>query len=115
MREVSEVVEDHIFKLAPNGDVHITYPDKHIIDLGMINPVQIGIQLEGGSPEGEGTWVVSLLTKEAVERLRMNITEQIELIGIRFKDYKNAIHAHNLLCMWILKKDENTEESDVGT
>ena len=109
MREVSEVVEDHIFKLAPNGDVHITYPDKHIIDLGMINPVQIGIQLE------EEIWVVSLLTKEAVERLRMNITEQIELIGIRFKDYKNAIHAHNLLCMWILKKDENTEESDVGT
>ena len=104
-RTISQVVHDYIFTLspAPKDTVLVTYPDGHVVDLGLIKPIQIGILQE--DDEGENKWVVSLVTKEAINRLQMNITEKIELVGLRFDDFNDALMAHELLCKWVLKKD----------
>lgn len=103
MRMISQTIGDYIFTISPQpkDTVIVTYPDGHKIDLGLIHPVQIGVHQEPDT----NLWVVSMVTKEALDRLQMNITEKIELIGLRFLEFDRALEAHELLCKWVLKKD----------
>lgn len=77
--------------------VQVTYPDGHQIDLGIINPIQIGIS------HSEGKWIVNIITAQSVQKLANNITEKLEMIGFRFDRIDNAITVHHFLVKELLE------------
>ena len=78
----------------------IEYPDGTIVDFKKAQPVEIGIMRENN------TWIVSLTTKASIYKLKMRMTENLEIIGLRFNNIKEALLVHNFLCRQIFNIED---------
>lgn len=98
----------NIFLDQASETVRVEYPDGHQISLSKITPVFIGIMYEND-------WVVSLITTEAIQKLKHDITENLEVVGLKFKDFKEAQSAQNFIQLLMFTKltpDAETQEKD---
>lgn len=86
------------YTLTGSDTVIVEYPDGHKIDLGKINPIQVGIIKE------DGKWIVNIITKESIMKLANNITQNLDLIGFPFNKLDDAVTAHIFLVNELLNK-----------
>jgi hypothetical protein len=84
----------------------VEYPDGTMVDFEKAQPLEIGIMREGEQ------WVVSLITKASVYKLKKGMTEDLEIIGLHFNEFKDAILVHNLLCVQIFKPEKDEVKND---
>lgn len=62
-----------------------------------LNIEQIGIM------HNVNTWTVTVITKEAIHKLTRGITKNLEVFGLTFVEFKNAMLVQNLLLVHIFK------------
>jgi hypothetical protein len=98
-------IEIESFILKKIGtEVHVTYPDGHIINLGMLKIISIS------TTPTLPNWTVSLLTNEAIQKLKLNITENLELVGFEFKSIQSALLVQSFLVYNILQGEQEGEQ-----
>ena len=98
------------YRFIYDGTVKVDFKDNHVIDLDRLNIISVCITLED-------TWIVNLITKEALYKYKEEITETLETVGFRFEEYMNAILAHNFLTLYILSPETASfmeEVNDIG-
>ena len=98
---MTESIEIGDYILRESGVVE--YSDGTIIDLEKAGVLNIGIMLE------DDRWVVSLITRAAILKLQKNITNDLQVIGFKFDEFKEAIVVHNILCLQLFKIEDMGE------
>jgi molybdopterin-binding protein len=91
------------YKFIYDGRVIVDYQDGNIIEVSKLNVVSVCITL------ADGLWVVNIITKEALQKLKMGITNNLEVVGFKFEDYMDSILAHNFLTLHLLAPETAKE------
>jgi len=84
------------YKFIYDGRVIVDYQDNNIVEISKLNVVSVCITID------DGLWAVNIITKEALQKLKMGITNNLEVIGFKFEDYMDSILAHNFLTLHLL-------------
>ena len=84
------------YKFIYDGRTIVDYRDGNLIEVSKLNTVSVCITLD------DGLWTVNIITKEALQKLKMGITDNLEVVGFKFEDYMDSILAHNFLTLHLL-------------
>lgn len=92
-------VDSFIFERIPSGEVIVTYSDGSKIDLSKIKVINVGIQYI------DDQYAVTLITKEAIQKLKLNITDDLSIVGFHFSNLENAHIVWRFCVNYILNKE----------
>jgi len=85
----------------------VKYSDGVIIDLNKVKPVFIGItNLDG--------YNVSLITDNAIKKLKENISDTLEVISFKAKDLVEALQIQNYLTVVLFEGEQKEKEVSDG-
>jgi len=86
--------------------VKVEYSEGGVIDLGVLNVVSVCI-----TKDETGFWAVNIITRESLYKLKKGITKTLETPSFKFKEYMNAILAHNFLTLYLLAPESQQENT----
>ena len=88
--------KDYIFTLTKDGVIV-----KYIYDTSLkdINLSKINIEMVGIMPFADKNkpWVVSIISKESIHKLQMQITPTLDVVGFHFDNYTTAVSVQALI------------------
>jgi len=88
--------EDYEFYLDRTGIIvkYITKSDLKNINLRNLNIEIVGIMK---SKDKDKPWVLTIISKESIQKLQMQITKSLDIVGFHFKDYSTAISVQSFI------------------
>jgi hypothetical protein len=94
-------VADYVFE-----NKIVTYPDGHKIDLSSLNVVFVGIIYF------EDKWAVSIITSNAIKKLKEGIVDNLEAISFGFNSLQDALVIQSFLTIELLAPEEKEENAN---
>jgi len=92
---VEVTTEDYIF-FTEGTELFVKFvhhPDAHSVKLTGVNTKIVGIMYDD---KNEKPWTLAIISKESIQKLQLQVSESLEIVGFHFKEKNTALTTQNL-------------------